>query len=167
MAARPKPGKKASVARKKPAPRKKKPATRKTYSRRVEVPGVRPAAFKLVEKGVESFDLFRSSGRLGTARVEERGQWAARFAFDGKDWKARADSAEALLQRIGTFILATEAHEAAAEPVEKTLKVKAKSRLTAEEKFSLEWARRAQDVRLEKLNALIAECARSISASKR
>jgi hypothetical protein len=133
----------------------------------VEVPGVRPATFKLVEKGIESFDLFRSSKKLGTARVEERGDWTARFTFDGKDWNARADSVEELLQRIGTFILATDARAAAAEPVERALQVKAKSQLTAEEKFSLEWARRAQDVRLAKLDALIAECRKEISASKR
>jgi putative SOS response-associated peptidase YedK len=44
-----------------------------TLSERIGVPGVRPATFKLVEKAVQSYDLFRSGKKIGTARAEEAG----------------------------------------------------------------------------------------------
>jgi hypothetical protein len=94
--------------------------------------------------------------------VEERGQWTARFAFEGKHWHAAADSADGLLNRIGRFELATELRRRAAEPVEKNPELKVKGRPTAEERLSLQWARRAQKLRLKELDALLAECRKSM-----
>lgn len=131
----------------------------------VDVPGVRPASFKLVGRGPDSYDLFRSSRKIGTARVEESGAWTARFEVPRRRWTASAASAEGLLRLVGTFLLAGEAREAAARPVEETdPALKAKRRMNAEQKLSRQFAERAQARRLEELDALIAECRKNMKA---
>jgi hypothetical protein len=135
----------------------------KTIAARIEVPGAKPASFKLVERATESFDLFRSSRKIGTARVEERGKWTADFEASPKRWKATAGSAEALLRLIGTFLLAGEARAAAARPVEEIDPgLRIKGRMNAEQKLSREFASRAQRRRLAELDVLIAECRKNI-----
>ena len=54
-----------------------------TYSALIEVPGARPATFKLVEWASDSFHLFRSSRKIGAA-VKERG-WSAKFRLAKKE----------------------------------------------------------------------------------
>jgi hypothetical protein len=131
----------------------------KPVSGRVEVPGVRPATFKLVDKGEGLFDLRRSSGKIGNARPGKGGRWSAQFWLEGERWRAEATAPDALLRLIGMFVLATEARAAAARPVEETEpELKAKGRLTPEKKLGLEWARRLQAKRLADLDELIAAC---------
>jgi len=130
---------------------------------RIEVPGAKPATFKLVERALDSFDLFRSSRKIGTARVEEREEWTANFEGPRKRWKASAKSAEGLLRLIGTFLLAGEARASAARPVEEIdPRLKIKGRMNAEQKLSREFADRAQKRRLAELDTLIAECRKNI-----
>ena len=121
------------------------------------MPGRRPATFKLIEWAPDSFHLFASSRKIGTAAAEG-GAWNARFRFDGQDWKGKAESAAALLRLVGTFLLASEARDAAAAPAEKS-----KGRLSAEEKISLEFLKRAQKVRADRFDDLIAECRKRIA----
>ena len=131
----------------------------------VDVPGARSASFKLVEKAEDSYELFRSSKKIGTGRVEERGSWSAHFEATRKRWIAGAPSAESLLRLVGAFVLAGEARAAAARPVEEidpALKVKGKA--NADQKLSRQFAERAQERRLEEIDALIAECRKSIKA---
>ncbi len=132
-----------------------------TYSALIEVAGARPATFKLVEWAPDSFHLFRSSRKIGAA-VKERG-WSARFRSAKKDWKATADSAEALLKLIGTFILAAEARDAAARPIEEGKAQKGKGRRGRDEAISLEFLKRAQELRLAGIDALIEDCRRRIA----
>ena len=132
------------------------------HSKRVEVAGVRPAAFKLVEWAPHSFHLFRSSRKIGTA-VAEEGEWSARFRFKGKEWRATADSADALLKLVGTFMLANEARDAAARPLEQHLEIKAKGRRSKDEKISLEFLERARKLRLAGIDALIADCRKRVT----
>jgi hypothetical protein len=120
---------------------------------RVEVAGARPATFKLIEKAAESFDLYRSSRKIGTARVEKRGRWAARFEFGEGAWTVSAASAKELLVQIGRFVLASEAREAAADALAAPTK---KGKRSAEERLSLELIRRSEELRIERLDALIA-----------
>jgi len=128
-----------------------------SFSERIEVPGRRPALFKLIEWAPDSFHLFRSSRKIGTA-AEEGGAWNARFRFDDQDWKGKADSAAALIRLVGTFILASEARDAAAAPAQKS-----KGRLSAEERISLKFLERAQKVRADRFDDLIAECRKRIA----
>jgi hypothetical protein len=129
---------------------------RKTFSERVEVPGVRPAPFQLLDKGEGLFDLRRSSGTIGNARPDKGGQWSAQFWLEGEKWRAEAGSADALLRLVGIFILAGEARAAAARPVEEqNPELRAKGKLTADQKLGLEWARRVQQNRLAELDALL------------
>ena len=131
----------------------------------VEVPGVRPASFKLVERAANSYDVFRSSKKIGTARVEEGGGWSAQFEAPRKTWVATAASSEALLRLLGTFLLAGEARAAAARPVEEidpALKVKGKA--NAEQKLSRAFAARAQERRLAELDEVLTECRKSMKA---
>ncbi len=130
-----------------------------TYSARIEVAGARPATFKLVEWAPDSFHLFRSSRKIGAA-VKER-TWSARFRLAKKDWRATADSAEAILKLVGTFILAQEAREAAARPIEQGKA--GKGRRDKDERISLEFLKRAQALRLANIDALIEDCRRGIA----
>jgi hypothetical protein len=83
----------------------------------VDVPGARPAAFKLVERAEDSFYLYRSSRKIGTARVEESGDWTARIETDDLRRTATAKSGPELLQLVGAYLLTLDARAAAARPV--------------------------------------------------
>lgn len=158
-------GTKAKAAKTKPATKRAKKKA-KPIAARIEVPGVRPASFKFVERGQDSYELFRSSAKIGTARAEESGSWSARFAAGGKHLVARAGSTDALLKLVGTFLLASEARKAAARPVEEIDPgLKPKGRATAEHALSREFAMRAQKHRLAVLDALIKECRGHITAA--
>jgi hypothetical protein len=136
-------------------------------SEKVEVPGIRPATFKLVERGPDSYFLYRSSKKLGTARVEPDGEWTARFAGPEGSLEAAALSGAALLRLVGTFLLAGEARAAASRPIEEThpeLRVKGKK--SAEEKLSIEIVRRSEERRIEKLDALLAELGAHVTPRK-
>jgi hypothetical protein len=71
-------------------------------SERVAVPGVRPAIFKLVDKGEGLFDLYRSSAKISNARPGNKGRWSAQFWLSGEKWHAEAGSADALLRLRST-----------------------------------------------------------------
>ena len=145
---------------KRPKP-KAKPAA--PISEKVELPGVRPAIFKLIERAAESFYLYRSSRKLGTARVEENGEWTARIGEGKAGFLATAKSGPELLKLVGAYLLAQEAREAASRPVEETnpeLKIKGKK--SPEERLSIEFARRAQAARVADLGAQLAQLRRSI-----
>ncbi len=130
-----------------------------TVSERVEIPGVRPATFKLVDKGGELFDLYRASRKIGNARAGARGRWTGQFWLAGEKWRAEAGSAEELVRLVGAFQLATEARAAAARPVEEqNPELRAKGRLTPDQKLGLQWARRVQQNRLAELDAMLASC---------
>jgi hypothetical protein len=136
-------------------------------SEKVEVPGVRPATFKLVGRGPDSYFLYRSSKKLGTARVEPDGEWTARFAGPDGFFEAAAPSGPALLRLVGTYLLAGEARAAASRPIEEThpeLRVKGKK--SAEEKLSIEIVRRSEERRVEKLDALLAELSEHVTPRK-
>lgn len=117
-----------------------------------------PATFKLVERGPDSYVLYRSSKKLGTPRVEEKGEWTARFDDPDSPVEATARSGPELLRMVGTYLLAQEAREEAARPLEEAHpELRVKGRKTPEEKLSIEMMRRARERRVEKLDALIAE----------
>jgi hypothetical protein len=68
---------------------------------------------------------------------------------------SEATASDALLRLIGVFVLATDARTAPARPVEETRpELKAKGRLTPDEKLGLDWARRLQAKRLAELDDL-------------
>jgi len=131
-------------------------------SERIEVPGARPALFRLKEWAPDSFRLFQSSRKIGQA-VVERGAWRAEFRFRDKDWTAQAETPGALLRLVGTFILAHEARDAAAAPVDQGPAKKKKGRASEDERLSLELLKRAQELRTARLDALIGECRKRIS----
>ena len=134
-----------------------------TISERIDMPGTRPATFKLVERAKESFYLYRSSRKLGTARVEESGEWTARVGEGKSSFIATAKSSPELLKLVGTYFLAAEAREAAMRPVEENnpeLRIKGKK--SAEERLSIEFARRAQATRIADLDEMLAQLKRSI-----
>src|ERR1044071_9172214 len=96
---------------------KAKPAPPASISAQIEIPGVRPATFKLLERAKESYFLYRSSKKLGTARVEENGEWTARIGEGKAGFIATARSGPELLKLVGTYLLAGEARAAALRPV--------------------------------------------------
>jgi hypothetical protein len=134
--------------------KKKKP--KKPISEKVEVPGVRPATFKLVERGPGSYFVYRSSRKLGTARVEEDGSWTARFEDAEGERQAEAESGKALLRLVGGWLLLHEARELAAQPVETPADRPRKGKLTADEKLGMEFLRRSAARRVEEIDELIA-----------
>jgi hypothetical protein len=152
----------------KPIPRRKqakataseKPSRRaaKPITERIEVAGVSPVTMKLVERALESYFLYRSSRKIGTARVEEKGKWSARFEDEDGEWAASAPSEVELLCLVGKFLLTKSARAKAARPVEETnpdLAVKGKK--SAEERLSIAFAERAQKARIGDLDRAIAE----------
>jgi hypothetical protein len=146
----------------------RRPRTPKAISERVAVPGVRPASFKLVEKATDSFDLFRSSRKIGAARVETDGAWTARF--DGPDggWQASAGSAAELLRLVGAYLLLGEARAAAARPLEeKRPELRAKGKKSAEQALSIKLLRLGEERRLAQLDAQMKELRRSIRRAPR
>jgi hypothetical protein len=129
---------------------------REPISALVEAPGVRPATFKLVEKGPDSFDLFRSSRKIGTARIEENGEWTARFEAAGKRWTAVAESAADLLHYVGAYLLLGEARKEAERPLEEVdPNLRVTGKINADQKLSIAFAHRTQERRIEKLDELI------------
>lgn len=113
---------------------------------------------KLVERALESYFLYRSSRKIGTVRVEEKGDWTARFEDDDGEWIATAGSGPALLQLVGAFLLTKDARERALRPVEEAnpdLAVKGKK--SAEERLSIAFAERAQKARIGELDKALAE----------
>jgi hypothetical protein len=129
----------------------KEPATE-----RAEVPGVPSATLKLVERALESYFLYRSSRKIGTARVEPNGEWTARFEDDDGEWTAAAASGPELLRLVGAFLLTKDARAKAARPLEEAnpdLAVKGKK--SAEERLSIAFAERAQKARIGELDKLI------------
>jgi hypothetical protein len=135
---------------------------------KVELPGVRPATFKLVERAKESYFLYRSSSKLGTARVEENGEWTARIGEGKTALFATAKSGPELLKLVGTYLLAGEARAAALRPVEETnpeLRIKGKK--SPEERLSIEFAKRAQAARLAELDRLLGTLKRNITLARR
>ena len=136
---------------------------KKPISERVEMPGVRPATFKLVEKAAESFDLFRSSRKIGSARVERGGVWTATFDAPGGRRMATAASGKDLLRLAAGYLLAAEAREAMARPVEEAHpELRLKGKKTADEKLSIDFVRRAQESRVAQLDGLLAELGKRI-----
>jgi hypothetical protein len=133
-----------------------KPA--KPLTERVEVPGVPPATLKLVERALESYFLYRSSRKIGTARVEPKGEWTARFEDDDGEWTTSAASGPDLLRLVGSFLLTKDARAKASRPVEEAnpdLAVKGKK--SAEERLSIAFAERAQKARIGELDKAIVE----------
>jgi hypothetical protein len=130
---------------------------------RVEIPGARPATFKLVEKAVESFDLFRSSRRIGTARVEPNGAWTAEFDGAEGRWQANERSADGLLDLVGRFLLTAALREQAGRPVEELdPELKLGRRPSVEQRLSLDFARRAHQNRLAELDRQLQELRRNV-----
>lgn len=146
-----------------PKAAKKKSAPAEPISEQIEVPGVRPATFKLIERAEDSFFLYRSSRKLGTARVEENGEWSARIGEGKTGFVATAKTGPELLKLVGTYLLAREARAAAQRPVEESnpeLQIKGKK--SPEERLSIEFAKRAQAARAADLDRLIAGLSKSI-----
>jgi len=144
---------------KRPKP-KLKPAT--PIAEKIEIPGVRAAIFKLVERAKESYFLYRSSKKLGTARVEENGAWTARVGEGRSGFLATAKSGRELLKLVGTILLAEDAREVAMRPVEESnpdFRIKGKK--SPEERLSIEFAKRAQAARIADLDAQLTELKRS------
>ncbi len=134
-----------------------------TITERVELAGVRPAAFKLTERAKDSFFLYRSSRKLGTARVEENGEWTARIGEGKSGFVATAWSGPELLKLVGAYLLAGEARAAAMRPVEESNpELAIKGRKSPEERLSIEFAKRAQAARLADIDALLARLKKSI-----
>jgi hypothetical protein len=134
-----------------------------SISERVEVPGVRPATFRLRWRAEDSYDLYRGSRKLGTARIEENSEWTGRFDREGKAWRATADSGEELLRLIGVFLLAQEGKDApsAASPAV------AKDVSAAERRLSAKWNRLQEERRLSRLDELIEEARTRVVAVKK
>jgi hypothetical protein len=136
---------------------------RTAASEKIEIPGARPATFKLVDTGAGLLDIYRSSGKIGNARAGKRDRWAGQFWLFGERWRVSASSADELLKTVGAFVLATEVRAAAARPVEEqNPELRTKGRLSADERLGLQWARRLQANRLAELDALLASCRRRI-----
>jgi len=141
----------------------KKAALPEPISEKIEVPGVRPATFKLVERAEDSFFLFRSSRKLGTARVEENGDWTARIGEGRKGFVATAGSGPELLKLVGSYLLAQEARETAAQPVEENNpELRIKGKMSPEERLSIEFARRRQTARIADLDQELAALKRNV-----
>jgi hypothetical protein len=140
----------------------------KAISEKVAVPGVRPVGFKLVEKAADSYDLYRSSRKFGTARVEPMGDWTARFEAPGGEFTAAAQSAPDLLRLVGAYLLLGDARKEAEKPVEESRpELRVGKKATAEEKLSLEFARRAQKRRIAELDDTLEELRKRIKRAKK
>jgi hypothetical protein len=132
------------------------------HSARVEVPGISPASFKLAEKAEDSFDLFHSSRKIGTARREERGQYSARFEGAGTKWKATAKSPGELLDLIGTFLLAQQARGSEQKARGPTPEITESDIPVVERKLGKKWAELLEKQRVARLDELIAGCRKRI-----
>jgi hypothetical protein len=129
----------------------------KPISERIEVAGARPATLKLVEKAAQSYDLFRSGKKLGTARVEDDGTFSARFEASDGAWSATAKTDRELLRRIGRYLLTIDARVAAAKPLKESRpELQAKGRRTADEKLSIAFLEQAHARRIAMLDQELA-----------
>jgi hypothetical protein len=147
-----------------------KPASKKSakdrsksepIAERVEVPGARAAAFKLVAKAEGSFDLFRSGRKIGTARAEEAGGFSARFTAPDGEWTANAPTPSALLQLVGRYLLSLDARTAAAAaPAPKAGR-------TAEEKLSAAFVKKAGALRLRAIDMELTRLRRDMQSIRR
>lgn len=109
-----------------------------------------------MEKGPDLFDLFRSSRKIGTARIEENGEWTARFEAAGERWTAVAELAADLLRYLGAYLLLGEARKEAERPLEEVNPdLRLTDKITADQKLSIAFAHRTQERRIEKLDELI------------
>ena len=142
----------------------KRSANRRSKSRvvseRVEVAGARPTTFKLMEKAEDSFDLFRSGKKIGTARAEENGEVSGRFTAADGEWSVTGQTARELLQLIGRYLLTIDARSAAGADEGQSSKAKP----TVEEKLSVEFLKRAQTNRLSALDQDLAAMRRDMKA---
>ena len=130
----------------------------KSIAERVAVPGVPPAAMRLLARALESYFLYRSSRKIGTARVEPKGEWTARFEDDGGEWTVSAASGRELLRLVGTFLLTKDARAKAARPVgEANPDLAVKGKKSPEERLSIAFAERAQKARIGELDKAIAD----------
>jgi hypothetical protein len=146
---------------------KRRAVAKKPISRRVEVPGARPATLKLIEKALESFDLFRSSRKIGTARVEPNGAWTAQFEGGGR-WQASERSAEALLDLVGSFLATAELRKQADRPVEELEPgLKLGRRPSVDQRLSVDFARRAHENRLAELDRQLDEMRANVKRTSR
>jgi hypothetical protein len=145
----------------KPAARAAKPITE-----RVKVPGVPPATMKLIERALESYFLYRSSRKIGTARVEEKDNWTARFEDDDGEWSASAASGPELLRLVGKFLLTKDARAKASRPVgEANPDLAIKGKKSAEERLSIAFAERAQKARIADLDKALTELRTKIKSA--
>jgi hypothetical protein len=135
------------------------------HSAKIEVSGVRPATFKLKETAEDSFDLYHSSRKIGTARVEGRGAWSARFKGADREWKAKEKSPDELLALVGRFLLAQKARESETPPVQRSAPDTKIKSTPAERKLSQRWAELSLKSHLKKLDQIIAECRKRIAPS--
>jgi hypothetical protein len=144
-----------------------KPASKKSakgrsksepLAERVEVAGARGAAFKLVAKAEDSFDLFRSGRKIGTARAEEPGGFSARFAAPDGEWSAGAPTPKALLQLVGRYLLTLDARAAATDAPAP------KGGRTADEKLSVAFLKKAGALRLSAIDTELASLRRGMKA---
>jgi hypothetical protein len=134
----------------------KKSANRRSrsdpISEQVDVAGIRPATFKLVEKAEGSYDLFRSGRKIGTARTEEGGEVSGRFTAADGEWSATSRTARELLQVIGRYLLTVDARSARSADNRPPSKAKP----TAEERLSIAFLKKAQTNRLSALDQVLA-----------
>jgi hypothetical protein len=147
----------------KPASKKSAKGRSKSESiaERIEVAGTTPAAFKLVGKAEDSFDLFRSGRKIGTARSEEAGGFSARFSAPDGEWTANAPTPSALLQRVGRYLLTLDARAAAVDAPAR------KAGRTGDEKLSVAFLKKAGALRLQAIDAELATMRRNMRRSRR
>ena len=131
------------------------------HSARIEVSGV-PAGDLQTERNRRG--LFRPLSfepEIGTARVEGRNAWTARFTAPDASGRRRKSSDE-LLRLVGTFLLAQKARESETPPVQRSAPDTKVKSTPAERKLSQRWAELSLRSHLEKLDQIIAECRKRI-----
>ena len=131
-------------------------------SERVEVAGIRPATFKLVEKAEGSYDLFRSGRKIGTARAEESGDVSGRFTAPDGEWSVTVQTARELLQFVGRYLLTIDVRLAVATKERQTSKAKQ----TAEERLSVAFLKKAKANRIAALDQELAAMRKGMKASR-
>ena len=129
---------------------------------RVDVLGVRPATFKLVEKAEGSYDLFRSGRKIGTARAEESGDVSGRFTAPDGEWSVTVQTARELLQVVGRYLLTIDVRSAVAAKERQT----SKGKPTAEERLSMAFLKKAQANRIAALDQDLAAMRNGMKASR-
>ena len=126
-----------------------------------------PSLFAGVEKAEGSYDLFRSSKRIGTARVEEDGTFSARFEASDGEWSATVKSASELLQFVGRYFLTIDARVAAAKPLKESHpELRAKGQRSVDEKLSIAFMKQVHARRIATLDKELAVMRKDIKPSK-